>query len=121
MAWPMVYFFNLAIINKLLIYSKIFAKFSQIGKTQFTKKKFHLLKKMIKCFSEVKNTDNTAEEFGTKVIKVMEAIAMSCIGFFGSGPSVKPTDPTLMFWPLGMLHLDLGWFLGPCVKWALDL
>jgi hypothetical protein len=55
---------------------------------------------MITCFSEVRNTDNTAEEFGTKVIKVMEAIAMSFIGFFGSGPRVKPTDPTLIFWPL---------------------
>ncbi len=77
---------------------------------------------MIKCFSEVRNTDNTAEEFGTKVIKVTEAIAMSFIGFFGSGPSVKPTDPTLIFWPLGLLHFELG----PCVKmgirsWGLTL
>jgi hypothetical protein len=99
----------------LVIYSKIFAKFSQIEKTQCTQK-------MIKCFSEVRNTDNTAEEFGTKVIKVTEAIAMSFIGFFGSGPSVKPTDPTLIFWPLGLLHFELG----PCVKmgirsWGLTL
>ncbi len=76
-----------------------------------------MLKKLIKCFSELKNTDNTAEEFGTKVIKVMEAIAMSFTGFFGAGPSVKPRDPTVIFWPLGILHFELG----PCVKWALDL
>jgi hypothetical protein len=69
---------------------------------------------MIKCFSEVKNTYNTAEKFGTKVIKVMEAIAMSFTGFFGSGPVVKPKDLTLFFLPLGILHFELG----PCVKWA---
>jgi len=108
------------VIIKKFIYSKIFAKFSQIEKTQFIPKNpiFSFVeKKMIKCFSEVKNTDNTAEEFGTKVIKVMEAIAMSFTGFFGSGPRVKLTDPTLIFWPLRILHFELG----PCVKWALDL
>jgi hypothetical protein len=34
----MVYFFNLVIIKKLVIYSKFFAKSSQIEKTQFTQK-----------------------------------------------------------------------------------